>query len=48
MAPHLSMPRLQDVLAWLSEPGNKDTWLLLDIKVSRPTHTSHSFLHTGS
>jgi phosphatidylglycerol phospholipase C len=31
---HESMPRLQDMLEYLMEPGLEDTWLLLDIKLS--------------
>lgn len=33
-APHESLPRLVDLLAYLAEPGVEDIWLLLDIKVS--------------
>ncbi|KAI0147028.1 PLC-like phosphodiesterase [Xylariaceae sp. FL1272] len=30
--PHLPMPRLSDLLAYLDEPGLEDIWLMLDIK----------------
>jgi hypothetical protein len=29
------MPRLRDLLEYLSEPGLEDIWVLLDIKVSQ-------------
>lgn len=32
--PHEQMPRLQDLLEYLSSPGLEYIWLLLDIKVS--------------
>ncbi|KAL8813412.1 MAG: hypothetical protein Q9223_007040 [Gallowayella weberi] len=32
-APHEAMPRLADLLEYLSAPGNERTWLLLDIKI---------------
>ncbi|KAI9697816.1 MAG: gamma-tubulin [Candelina mexicana] len=32
-APHESMPRLRDLLQYLSTPGLEHVWLLLDIKV---------------
>ena len=32
-APHEPMPRLIDVLEYLSQPGREDFWILLDIKV---------------
>ena len=31
--PHEQMPRLQDIIDYLAEPGLEDVWLLLDIKV---------------
>lgn len=31
--PQQSMPRLQDLLEYLAQPGLEDVWLLLDIKV---------------
>jgi phosphatidylglycerol phospholipase C len=33
--PHESMPRLKDLLKYLSKPGLEDIWVLLDIKVLR-------------
>ncbi|KAJ5502811.1 Glycerophosphoryl diester phosphodiesterase [Penicillium fimorum] len=39
-APHEPMPRLVDVLEYLSQPGRENIWILLDIKVSTlPTRT---------
>jgi len=32
-APHLPMPRLKDILEYLSSPGLEHIWLLLDIKI---------------
>lgn len=32
--PHDSMPRLVDLLRYLTTPGVEDIWVLLDIKVS--------------
>lgn len=43
-APHEPMPRLVDVLEYLSQPGRENLWILLDIKVANPfspTHTLH-------
>ena len=34
--PHVPMPRLRDLLEYLSEPGLEEIWLLLDIKVDAP------------
>ena len=31
--PHVSMPRLKDLLEYLASPGLENIWLLLDIKV---------------
>ena len=31
--PHQSMPRLKDLLEYLTTPGLEDIWILLDIKV---------------
>jgi hypothetical protein len=31
--PHVGMPRLVDLLKWMTEPGIESIWLLLDIKV---------------
>lgn len=36
-APHEAMPRLRDLLEYLTTPGLEDIWILLDIKV--PFHT---------
>jgi phosphatidylglycerol phospholipase C len=33
--PSEPMPRLRDLLEYLSEPGLEDIWVLLDIKVSQ-------------
>lgn len=32
--PHVGMPRLDDLLEWLTRPGIELVWLLLDVKVS--------------
>ena len=32
--PHQGMPRLRDLLEYLSQPGFEEIWLLLDIKVT--------------
>jgi hypothetical protein len=32
-APHQAMPRLRDLLEYLTTPGLEDIWILLDIKV---------------
>jgi hypothetical protein len=34
-APHEPMPRLIDVLEYLSQPGRENFWILLDIKVAK-------------
>lgn len=31
--PHVAMPRLKDLLEYLAQPGLKEVWLLLDIKL---------------
>lgn len=31
--PHVSMPRLQDLLEYLAQPGMEEVWILLDIKL---------------
>lgn len=35
-APHEPMPRLKDLLEYLTTPGLEDIWILLDIKVATP------------
>lgn len=37
--PHVPMARLTDLLAFLSEPGREDVWVMLDIKVCTRTFT---------
>jgi len=32
-SPHQAMPRLKDLLEYLTTPGLEDIWILLDIKV---------------
>lgn len=39
-APHEPMPRLLDILEYLRQPGLEHIWVLLDIKVRNPDHTS--------
>lgn len=36
--PHQNMPRLKDLLEYLTQPGHEDVWLLLDIKVAISRH----------
>ncbi|KAJ5207483.1 Glycerophosphoryl diester phosphodiesterase [Penicillium cf. griseofulvum] len=38
-APHEPMPRLIDVLEYLSQPGREDFWILLDIKLTNEPFT---------
>jgi len=38
-APHEAMPRLKDLLEYLTTPGLEDIWVLLDIKVPWPSLT---------
>lgn len=35
--PHEPMPRLKELLAYMTTPGLEHIWLLVDIKVCRPT-----------
>lgn len=38
-APHEPMPRLEDLIRYLTEPETQNVWLLLDIKVLLHTHS---------
>ena len=38
------MPRLQDLLEYLTQPGTEHVWLLLDIKVPITPAPSHCSL----
>jgi len=44
--PHQTMPRLQDLLEYIADPGLDDIWILLDIKVSLnlPVFKCHAYM----